>query len=361
MKYIKEFKNSELAKKILDEMVDKVKEDIRIMEVCGTHTMAIFKNGIRNLLPENIDLISGPGCPVCVTCGGYIDAAIDLSRSKDVIIATFGDMMKVPGTYSSLKIEKALGRDIRVVISPLKALEIAYENPRKEVVFLGVGFETTAPIIALSIYKAEKENIENFSVLQAMKTIPNAIRKLVLDKEIKIDGFLCPGHVSSVIGARPFEFLAKEFKFPGVIAGFEYCDVISAIYFLVKMINEKEFRVMNIYSRIVKYEGNTKAIAIINEVFDLADSMWRGLGVIENTGFRIKERYKKYDAQSKFKIEIPSSDINSDCLCGEILRGLKRPTECKLFSKVCSPTNPVGPCMITQEGICMAYYKYNMR
>ncbi|WP_099187150.1 hydrogenase formation protein HypD [Tepidibacter mesophilus] len=361
MRYIKEFRNPKLAKKMLYSISDKLERDISIMEVCGTHTMSILKNGIRDLLPRNINLISGPGCPVCVTAQSYIDTAIELCKRDDVIITTFGDMIKVPGTYSSLKIEKALGRDIRLVMSPLDCHEIAKQNPKKEVVFLGIGFETTAPIIALSIYKAKNENINNFSVLQSIKTMPNAIKKIVIDKQVNIDGFLCPGHVSAIVGVKPFEFLAKEYGLPAVIAGFEYCDIISAIYFLVEMINREKYEVKNIYNRIVKYEGNKKAVSIIDEVFTNSDSIWRGLGNIKNTGVELKEKYKIYDAKSKLNIKTVHNDIHKDCLCGQILKGIKKPTQCKLFSKVCNPSNPIGACMISQEGTCNAYYNYGIR
>lgn len=361
MKYIKEFRNPNLAKKILNERVNKNEQELTIMEVCGTHTMAIYRNGIRSLLSENINLISGPGCPVCVTPQGYIDAAIELCQRNDVIVTTFADMLKVPGTFSSLRIQKTLGRDVRTVTSPIRAIEIANKNPKKEVVFLGVGFETTAPIIALSIYMAKRKKIDNFSVLQSIKTMPNALKKIVLDNETKIDGFLCPGHVSTVIGVKPFEFLSKKFNLPAVIAGFEYCDIIAAIYFLTEMINKQEAEVKNIYSRIVRYDGNEKAISIMEKVFNKAHTMWRGLGLIENTGFEIKEEYKDYDAQLKFNINFKKDDLPSNCLCGEILKGIKKPTQCQLFSKICNPANPIGPCMITREGTCSIYYKYSIK
>ncbi|WP_066496890.1 hydrogenase formation protein HypD [Abyssisolibacter fermentans] len=361
MKYIKEFRNPNLAKRMLDDILHAIKGNITIMEVCGTHTMSIFKNGIRSLLPKNISMISGPGCPVCVTEQGFIDTATKLCRNDDIIIASFGDMMKVPGTSSSLKIEKALGRDIKVVLSPLDCLNIAKQNPNKEVVFLAIGFETTAPIIALSIYKAKKENINNYSILQSIKTMPDVLRHIASNEEVNIDGFLCPGHVSTVIGVKPFEFLVKEFNLPAVIAGFEYCDIIGAIYFIVDMIAKKEYKVKNIYERIVKYEGNKKALAIIDEVFNPADSTWRGLGNIKNTGFKLKDNYKNFDAVSKLNIKMVQSYIHKDCICGEILKGLKKPTECKLFAKVCSPLNPIGACMISQEGTCNTYYKYEAR
>ncbi|WP_129597816.1 hydrogenase formation protein HypD [Anaerophilus nitritogenes] len=361
MKYIEEFRNPQLAKNILNKLSYKVKKDLTIMEVCGTHTMSIFKNGIRDLLPENINLISGPGCPVCVTSQSYIDTAIQLCKRNNVIITTFGDIVKVPGTYSSLKMEKALGKDIRVVISPLDSLKIAKQNPNKEIIFLAIGFETTAPIIALSIYKAKNENIKNFSVLQSIKTMPNVIKKIVTDQEVHIDGFLCPGHVSTIIGVKPFEILSKEYSFSSVIAGFEYCDIVAAIYFLVKMIGKEEYEVKNIYHRIVEYNGNEKALSMIHEVFIPSDSIWRGFGRIKDTGFELKEEYRNYDVKSKFNIKIVQSSIHKECLCGEILKGLKKPTQCKLFSKICNPSNPIGACMISQEGTCSTYYKYGIR
>ncbi|TCO74624.1 hydrogenase formation protein HypD [Marinisporobacter balticus] len=361
MKYIKEFRDPKLAQKMLNDIWHNTKKDITIMEVCGTHTMSILKNGIRDLLPPNINLISGPGCPVCVTPQWYIDTAIALSERDNVIITTFGDMIKVPGKSSSLKLEMALGRDIRIVISPLDALEMAKQNPKKEVVFLGIGFETTAPIIALSIYKAKNENIKNFSILQSIKTMPNVMKEVVKDPQVNIDGFLCPGHVSAIIGVKPFEFLSEELNTPAVIAGFEYCDIIAAIYYLVDMANKEKYEVKNIYNRIVKYEGNEKATAMMNKVFVLSNSEWRGLGNIKDTGFKMKEAYKNYDVKSKIDIKIIPSPIPKDCLCGEILKGIKKPTQCKLFSKVCNPSNPIGACMISQEGTCGAYYKYKIR
>lgn len=358
MKYIKEFRDPKVVKNMLEKLSSKCNKEITIMEVCGTHTMSIFKNGVRELLPKNIKLISGPGCPVCVTPQGYIDTAIELSSRDDIIITTFGDLMKIPGTKSTLQKEKALGKDIRIVYSPLHSLDIAKENPDKEVVFLGVGFETTAPIIALSVYNAKNQNINNYSVLHSIKTMPQTMKTLVIDKEIKIDGFLCPGHVSTIIGAKPYEFLASDYNVPLVIAGFESTDIVAGIYTLVEMINNKEYKVENIYNRLVKYEGNEKALDIIDEVLNQCNSVWRGLGSIENTGFKFKEEYKMYDVQNKLNIEILESDPPKGCLCGEILKGIKNPTECKLFGKVCNPQNPIGACMVSEEGTCAAYYKY---
>lgn len=358
MKYIKEFRDPKVVKNMLEQLSSKCNKEITIMEVCGTHTMSIFKSGVRGLLPKNIKLISGPGCPVCVTPQGYIDSAIEISKRDDVIITTFGDLMKIPGTKSNLQKEKAQGRDIRIVYSPLQSLDIAKENQDKEVVFLGVGFETTAPILALSVFNAKKQNINNYSLLHSIKTMPQAMKALVIDEELKVDGFLCPGHVSTIIGAKPYEFLSRDYNLPLVIAGFESTDIVAGIYTLVEMINNKEYEVKNIYNRLVKYEGNEKALNIIDEVFVSCSSAWRGLGSIENTGFKLKEEYKRFDVQNKLNIKMIESDPPKGCLCGEILKGIKNPTDCRLFEKVCNPQNPVGACMVSEEGTCAAYYKY---
>lgn len=359
MKELLEYKNPKLVKELLEKLKSFNNEDITIMEVCGTHTMSIMKSGLKELLPKNIRLISGPGCPVCVTPQEYIDISIELSKKDNVIITTFGDLMRVPGAYSSLQKEKALGRDIRVVFSPLDSLDIAKNNLDKEVVFLGVGFETTAPIIALTVYNAKKKEINNLSILSSIKTMPNAMKSLVSNKEIKIDGFICPGHVAAIIGEEDFEKLSKEENLPLVIAGFEILDIISAIYRLVEMKANGESKLENLYTRIVKSEGNKKALNIINTVFELSDSSWRGLGIIEKTGFEFKKDYKSYDAKSKFNIDTVTSQGNKGCICGEILRGIKEPYECKLYGEVCTPLTPIGACMVSEEGTCAAYYKYS--
>ena len=358
MKYVTEFREPDFVKNMIKKIWDSTNREITIMEVCGTHTMSIFRSGIRDLLPSNIKLISGPGCPVCVTSQGYIDTVIELSKNTDIIIATFGDMMKVPGNKSSLQKEKSLGRDIRMVFSPLDAIKIARENPNKEVVFLGVGFETTAPAIALSVDIAYRENIKNYSVLQSIKTMPVVMRQLVLDKELKIDGFLCPGHVSSIIGAKPYEFLAKEFRIPAVVAGFEAGDIVLGLYEILLMIENNTSEVKNVYKRLVNYEGNEKALGMIEDVMEVSDSDWRGLGRIEGTGLRLKDKYRLFDTEKKLDVKIKETKALKGCLCGEILKGKKNPHDCKLFSKICNPLNPVGACMVSEEGSCAAYYKY---
>lgn len=359
MKYVKEFRNPNLVKNILKRISADVKSEIIIMEVCGTHTMSIFRSGIKDLLPSNIKLVSGPGCPVCVTSQGYIDSVIELSKNEDIIITTFGDMMKVPGNKSSLQKEKAKGRDIRIVYSPLDAVKIAKENPNKEVIFLAVGFETTAPAIALSVEIAARENIKKYSILQSIKTMPTTMKQLVLDEELKIDGFLCPGHVSTIIGSKPYEFLPEEFGIPAVVAGFEAGDIATGLYNLIEMIENNISEVRNMYGRLVKYEGNEKALGIINNIFDVTDSTWRGLGNIEDTGLRLKEEYSLYDAEKKLRIKLFEDKPHKGCICGEILKGKKNPHDCKLFSKVCNPLNPIGACMVSEEGTCAAYYKYS--
>jgi len=258
--------------------------------------------------------------------------------------------------------EKALGRDIRMVYSPLDAVKIAKENPNKEVVFLGVGFETTAPTIALSVELAHKENIINYSVLQSVKTMPATMRQLVLDKDLKIDGFLCPGHVSAIIGVKPYEFLAEEFAVPAVVAGFEAGDIVWALYELLITIKNNTSEVKNTYGRLVDYEGNKKALALLDKVMEVTDSDWRGLGKIEGTGLKLKEQYQLYAAEAKLNIKMKETKSLQGCICGEILKGKNNPHDCKLFSKVCNPLNPVGACMVSEEGTCAAYYKYkNMK
>lgn len=336
----------------------KIDREIRIMEICGTHTMSILRSGIKRLLPNNIKLISGPGCPVCVTSQGYIDAAIEISKRKDIIITTFGDMMNTPGTNGSLNIQKALGMDIRVVYSPLEAVNIARENPNREVVFLGIGFETTAPTIAIAIKKACIENLENFSVFNALKTMPEAIKTLISDKDVKVDGIICPGHVCTIIGERDFSFISKELNIPSIIAGFEDQDIIAAIYLLVDMIRANQRNLKNIYSRFVKYEGNKKAKELIDKVFQSSDSNWRGLGVIKNSGLQINNRYRDYDSEVKFNIKIKDNKPLKECICGYIIQGKKSPENCKFFCNECTPYNPLGVCMVSREGTCRIHYMY---
>ena len=345
--------------KVLQELsVQLGQRSLNLMEVCGTHTMSVFRSGIRPLLPANIHLISGPGCPVCVTPTSYIDAAMELSKQTNVIITTFGDLMKVPGRESNLNREKAGGAQIKVVYSPLDALALARQNPASEVIFIGVGFETTAPGIAATIKEAYQNKITNYSVICAHKTMPQAMRTIVETNELKIDGFLCPGHVSTITGTKIYDFLAEEFKIPCVVTGFEAGDILEGIEMLTRQAVQGKAFVENQYQRSVNQDGNKKAQALLNEVFQPDDTEWRGFGVIPGSGLRIRDKYAAHDALKKFNQTLPESTPIAGCLCGEVLRGVKIPTDCKLFRTVCSPENPVGACMVSNEGTCAAYYKY---
>lgn len=328
------------------------------MEVCGTHTMVIFRNGIKEMLPANINLISGPGCPVCVTPIRYIDEIIALSRKDDFIITTFGDMIRVPGSTSTLEKEKANGADVRIVYSTLDALEVALNNPSKKVVFMGVGFETTSPTIASAILKAKEGKIDNFFVLSVGKVIPPAMQALLESGEVNIDGFICPGHVSTIIGSRPYNFIATQYGIPCVIGGFESLDILQAIFMLVKQIEEDDVKIEIQYQRVVKPEGNKIALGKVNRVFKVVDSEWRGIGKIPLSGLEIREGYAQFNAR-KFNVLVEKTKEFTGCRCGEVLRGIIAPTECPLFKEVCTPEAPKGACMVSSEGTCAAYYKYN--
>jgi len=329
------------------------------MEVCGTHTVSIFRSGIRSVLPQTISLLSGPGCPVCVTDQGEIDAFIELARIDDVIIATFGDLMRVPGTRSSLQKESAGGRDIRVVYSTFDALEIARKNPAQKVVFLGVGFETTAPTIAAAILSAAQTGVSNFSVISAHKLVPPALEALMAAEQINIDGFILPGHVSVIIGLNAYRSFFDRHRVPCVVAGFEPTDILQAITLLVEMLEAGRPALDNAYPRAVTPEGNIKAQQILDEIFEPADACWRGIGVIPQSGLKIREQYAAHDAQKLFDVQIPDARTPKGCACGEILIGTKTPPECALYKKVCTPMDPVGPCMVSTEGTCAAYYRYH--
>ena len=359
MKYINEYRDAELSRKIIKKIRTTSRKKIRLMEVCGTHTMAIFRNGIQALLPETITLLSGPGCPVCVTTQQEIDTFIQLARIKDVIVVTFGDLLRVPGTHSSLQKERAEGKDIRIVYAALDALELARKNPHNDVVFLGVGFETTAPTIAASILEAEKRNIKNFSVLSAHKLVPPALAALMEADYVRIDGFICPGHVSVIIGSGAYLPVVERYHIPCVIAGFEPPDILQAIDMLVKQIEGGDAQLENEYRRAVTFEGNEKARDIMYRVFEPTDASWRGIGLIAKSGLDIRKGFDRFNAAKKFDLSVPDAKEPKGCACGEILMGLKTPPECLLYKKGCTPDHPVGPCMISNEGTCAAYYKYH--
>lgn len=357
-RYIDEFRDSELAGRLSEAIAAYKGRRVTIMEVCGTHTMSISRYGIRDLMPEGINLVSGPGCPVCVTPGFFIKSAIELSRRRDVIITTFGDLMRVPGGDSSLLKEKALGGDIRIVYSPLDSIKVAAENPGKRVVFLSVGFETTTPVVALTVLKAFSENIKNFSVLSSNKTIPETLKILAGDKEIGVDGFLYPGHVSAVIGTRVYEELASSHGIPGIVTGFEPLDMLHAILRLAQHINNKRCVVENEYKRVVPEDGNPVAIEKMNQVFEPCDSIWRGIGNIPGSGLEVRDEYREFDAWRVFDLSPGEIEEPKGCMCGEVLKGKMKPPECRLFGCACVPENPVGACMVSSEGTCAAYYKY---
>ncbi len=358
MRFIDEFRNSAVGQGLSMRIQEKKTRPVNLMEVCGTHTVAIFKHGIRQFLPEKVNLLSGPGCPVCVTPNSDIDEAIALAQDPGVTLITFGDMMKVPGSYSSLHQVRAAGADIRVVYSVLDALRIAEDNPRKSVVFFGVGFETTAPTMAGAILEAERLGIDNLFFLSVHKLIPPAMRALLDSDEVRIDGFICPGHVSTIIGSQPYEFIPREYGIPCVIAGFEPLDILQAIDMLLEQLSTEEPRVDIQYRRAVRKEGNPVALKYLNMVFEVIDACWRGIGIIPESGLKLAQQYKRFDAKYAFKIvpRPPREAVN--CRCGDILRGVSTPPECPLFAKACVPEHPVGPCMVSTEGTCSAWYLY---
>jgi hydrogenase expression/formation protein HypD len=358
IRHLHEYRDPELSRKIIQQINKISQKEIHLMEVCGTHTVSIFRNGIRSLLPETISLLSGPGCPVCVTAQNEIDAFIELAKLDDVIIATFGDLIRVPGGNSSLQKEQAKGRDVRVVYSTFDAIEIAKKNPDKKVTFLGVGFETTAPTIAASILAARDLNLNNYFVISAHKLLPPALIALAENKETKIDGFILPGHVSVIIGVKAYISFFEAHNIPCVIAGFEPIDILQAILMLTEQIEDDTPKLENAYKRAVNFDGNLKALSTMDAVFETADAAWRGLGVIPLSGLKIRKEFEAFDAQKVFKIELAESKEPKGCACGEILLGLKTPPQCPLYKKTCTPTHPIGPCMVSSEGTCAAYYRY---
>lgn len=335
-----------------------IKRPVKLMEVCGTHTVAIGKAGIRKILPKEVELISGPGCPVCVTSDTDIDAYMRLAEEKNVVLATYGDMMRVPGSKGNLADLKANGADIRVVYSALEALEFARNEKAKEVVFLGVGFETTTPAAAHAIYVAKREGLKNFSVFNLHKTVPEALKVLLDDENTKIDGFILPGHVSIIIGEKPYQMIAKNYATSGVIVGFEPPEIMAGIVKLVQDIQAQTPSITNLYKEVVRPEGNITAQKLVADVFIPCDAEWRGIGIIPGSGLTIREQYADYDADKKFGIIRQPVELRTGCSCGDILKGTIKPHACVLFGKHCTPENPIGPCMVSSEGTCAAYYLY---
>ncbi|HAD82712.1 TPA: hydrogenase formation protein HypD [Candidatus Edwardsbacteria bacterium] len=333
------------------------------MEVCGTHTMAISQFGIRGLIPKSIKLLSGPGCPVCVTALSDIDRMIAIAEQKDVIFTTFGDMIRVPGSHSSLREAKSHGADVRILYSPLDALQIAVENPQKQVVFAGVGFETTSPTIIATVLDAKEKGIGNFSVYPAFKTVPHALKAILESGQTRIDGFLCPGHVSAIIGVHPYQFIPTQYQIPCVIAGFEPLDILESIVMLLEQIKAHKkdgsaFSVQTEYRRGVPDAGNPHALSMIDKVMMPCTAEWRAIGNIPETGLCFRDEYSSFDASKRFEVEVPPAIEPQGCICGQVMMGLNQPDECPMFGKKCTPESPVGPCMVSSEGACAAWYKY---
>jgi len=358
LKFITEFRRSELAEGLISQIHRKSKTPARFMEFCGGHTVTIFRYGIRQVLPKTLNMVSGPGCPVCVTANVDLDKAIALSQIPDVIVATFGDMLKVPGSRCSLQDVKASGADIRMVYSTLDALKIAEENPTKSVVFLGIGFETTTPTIAASILQADDRKIRNYYVLSLHKLCPPVIRAILDSGEVKLDGLVCPGHVSAIIGSHPWEFIAKDYNIPCVVSGFEPLDILQSVDMLVTQIESGDSKVEVAYRRGVHPEGNREALKLMEQVFEPCSAHWRGVGEVADSGLKLRKEYQRFDAELAFDIDPGPTYEPKGCICGDILRGVKTPLDCQLYGKACTPQHPVGPCMVSSEGSCAAYYLY---
>ncbi len=352
------YRDNELARRILDRIHTAMAglDGVRLMEVCGTHTMAIGRFGLRAAMPDGLDLLSGPGCPVCVTPGSYIDAAARLA-ADGVTVVTFGDMVRVPGKETSLESARAAGGRVIVAGSVTAALDIAHREPG-EVVFLAVGFETTAPTIAAAVRAARAEGSDNFSVLVSHKLVPPALRLIQDDPECAVSGFILPGHVSTIIGVAPYAFLVDEYSVPGVIAGFEPVDVLAGIESLVRMVRDGEPAVRNEYRRVVRREGNPAARAVVDEVFEPADTAWRGIGRVPLSGLRLRPDYAAFDAARRYGIDLDEYELPAGCRCGDVMRGRMEPADCPLFGDACTPDSPTGPCMVSVEGACSVRHKY---
>jgi hydrogenase expression/formation protein HypD len=358
LKYITEFRNSKLADGLMSRIHQRSRTPVRFMEFCGGHTVTIFKYGIRQVLPGTVEMVSGPGCPVCVTSNADLDKAIALSQIPGAIITTFGDMLRVPGSRSSLRQSKAEGADVRMVYSTMDALDLAEANPARPVVFLGIGFETTAPTIAASVLQAEERELRNYYVLSMHKLCPPVIRAILDSGEVKLHGLVCPGHVSTVIGSRPWEFIARDYGIPCVVSGFEPLDILQCIEMLVAQVENGESKVEIAYRRGVHVDGNQYAIKLMEQVFEPCPARWRGMGEVPDSGLRLREKYRRFDVELAFDIDPGPTYEPEGCICGEVLRGVKSPPDCQLYGKACTPRHPVGPCMVSSEGSCSACYLY---
>lgn len=359
MKYLSEYRDAAIVEKYLDEIRKLVTKPWTIMEVCGGQTHSLVKNGILSLLPEYVRMVHGPGCPVCVTPLHLIDRAVYLAEAEGVILCSYGDMLRVPGSKKSLLEAKAAGADVRILYSPLEAVKIAKDNPGKEIVFFAVGFETTAPANALSVLHAYREDLKNYSILTSHVLVPPAMEAIVDDEMNVVQGFLAAGHVCTIMGMDEYYPLVKKYKLPIVVTGFEPVDLLQGILMLLKQLENGECRLENQYTRFVKAEGNLDAKKIIQEVFEIADREWRGIGNIPFSGYEVKNEYAAFDANKKFNIRLDKAEESKECIAGEILRGIKKPFECPQFGKGCTPIKPIGAPMVSSEGACAAYYHFS--
>jgi hydrogenase expression/formation protein HypD len=361
MRFVDEFREAELGRTLAREILAAVEpgRHYKLMEVCGGHTHSIYKYGIDDLLPENVELVHGPGCPVCVIPMGRVDDAIAIAHEEGVIFTCFGDMMRVPGSNGTLQEAKAAGADVRMVYSPLDALRIAKQHPEREVVFFAIGFETTAPSTALTLRRARAEGVENFSVFCNHVNIVPPLRALMDSPDLRLDGFLGPGHVSTVVGARPLEFIPAQYGKPVVVSGFEPVDILQSVLMLLRQLAEGRCEVENQYTRVVPYEGNLRALEVMAEVFELRPHFeWRGLGFISHSGLRLSAAYAEHDAELRHRVPGVRVADPKACQCGEVLKGVIKPYECKVFGSACTPERPIGTCMVSSEGACAAYYNY---
>jgi len=358
VKFLDEYRNADIARGLIAEIKREARGQWVLMEICGGQTHTIMRYGLDELLPSNIELVHGPGCPVCVTPLETIDKALELAARPEVILVSYGDMLRVPGSASDLFTVKARGGDVRIVYSPIEALKIARQNPERKVVFLAVGFETTAPANAMAIWQARKESIGNFSVLASHVLVPPAIRALMTSAHCRVNGFIAPGHVCTVMGYEEYEALVRDFRIPIVVGGFEPVDLLEAVLMLVRQLEKGEARAENQYVRSVNYRGNLPAQRVVQEVFEIADQKWRGIGTIPASGLRIRDEYGDYDASRLFGLASITVEEPAECISAQVLQGLKKPTDCPAFGMRCTPQNPLGAPMVSSEGACAAYYNY---
>jgi len=362
MRYINEFRRDRVARAIANEMAAVIDGPVQVMEVCGGHTHAIFKYGLNDLFPPGLTALHGPGCPVCVTPMDKIDRAIALARRPDVTLVSYGDMLRVPGSQSSLLVEKARGADVRIVYSPLDALQIARERPDREVVFFAIGFETTAPANATALLRAHREGVNNFSLVSNHVLVAPAMKAVLDAPDVHIDGFVGPGHVSTIVGTRPYEFIVRDYRLPVVVSGFEPVDLLQSFLMVLRQLRDGRAELENQYARAVRGDGNPRALAILDEVLEPCDLEWRGLGWIPQSGLRIREKYADFDAQRRFSdATVPAAVDHPACICGDVLRGAKQPRECQVFGTACTPETPLGACMVSSEGACAAEFHYGKR